>query len=316
MATSIGKISTIKRRDQYPNDTIAGSLQRKGLSRAPKTLRKMGPAKNKDGSYRNGLDVKASYLDRLSPEQKEQEIAKINGLAELANMYYPNLDVTNPRSPFWADMAKKHGRPDVAPFAELKDGDNIFDLSVPEELIVYAYLRVHPYIAPSGTSVLQGEYSQATYYVNDFDVETAIAYKVKSQITKALVKLEKLNPTKRKMVARQLGISVSDNSSEEAVYVLLTDFINESTSPKKSNNVNLFESFATMGDEDLKIRDIIKQSLTHSIYRRFKSAIYRGDVRVASKEDELVEYLTNPQNQDELIAIKEELKMKKSIKDI
>lgn len=315
-----GKISPINKRmvgDYFPQDTIAGSLQRhgaRGLTRAPRTVLIMSPAKNRDGSYRTGLDVDAAYLKQLPEEERAQEIERIKGYLELAKQYYPDIDIENPRSSFWRDMVRHKGNASVAPFANLIDDDNLFDLSVPEQLITYCYLRVHPYIASSGSKVLSGEYhNQARYYVNDSDIETQAAYKIKSRISKAIAKFEKLSPTKRKIIARQLGFNVSDSTLDEAVYVMITDYINEAASVKKQGNIELFDLFSNMDDQNLKIRDTIKQGITFNVLRKSRGNIYRGDVRLGSSEQDVAEFLSNPKNQEDLLGIEAELKTKKSI---
>lgn len=312
---AIGKISPVRgNADQYPSHSLKGSLLREKLTRAPKTLRRLYPYKNIDGTYRTGLDENAAYIKQLPQEEQEQERVKVRGFLQMAQEAYgPNIDFS-PRSPFWSKMVQRWGEEDVAPVADLHDRDNIFDLSHPQQLITYAYLRVHPRIAPSGQALMTGAYSRAEYYVNDYDVETAVAFKIKSKITKALAKLDKLSPTKRKMVARQLGISVSDATSEEAVFVLLMNYIEASNTAKTSGNVDLFSNFVDMKDENLLIRDTVEMAFQFNVYRKFKNAIYRGDEKVAATKEMLIEMLTDPKNQEDLLTVQEEIKLKKSVK--
>ena len=309
---AIGKISTIKRKEQFAPDTTPGSLQRAGLTRAPKTKMIMYPAKNIDGSYRTGLDPNASYINRMPPEEAELERSRVEGYLEMAKQFYPDVDL-GPRAPFWKDMVKRSGHADVAPVANLVDGDNYYDLDNPQALIVYCYLRVHPTIAPSGQAVLQGHYGKATYYVNDYDVETAVAYKKKTKITKAVSKLDSMTLEKRKMIARQLGLRISEDAKEEAVYVALYDYINEIDS-KKSSNIDLFGTLADMKDENLLIKDVVKQALEYNVLRKNGFVLMRGDNQVAKDEQSYAEHLSNVKNQDELISIQEEIKLKKSLK--
>ena len=211
-------------------------------------------------------------------------------------------------------MTKKYNAPDVCPFARLNDGDTIFDLTDPRQLIVYAYLRVHPQVAPSGEAVVSGKYPRCNYYVNDFDVETAINYKKKSKIAKAIAKLENLPIETRKKVGRQLGLPTNDSTSEEAVYDLLFDYIQASTLGKTANNVDVFLKFVDMKAEHLEVRDLVKQGVTYNVYRKVKGAIYNGEVKLGINEQEAVEYLSDPKNQEELMALKEAITLKKSMK--
>ena len=309
-----GKISTNKNFGSYEDESVRGALARKGLTRAPGTTVKMFPYKNRDNSYRTGLDPDALYIKEMPKEEAKLEIARVKGYLEMAKEFFPGTDL-GPRSPFWSEMVKKWGDPNVAPIASMVDGDNFYDFSDPQALITYCYLRVHPNVAPSGSALMSGKYSRSKYYVNDFDVEMTIKHKIKSEIAKAVQKLSSMSPTKSKMVARQLGISANSHSTEESIFVMLYDFINESSDTKKEHNVKLFNTFANMKDENLKLRDLVKQSITYSVLRKNKGGIYRGDNKVAENEEEYIELISSPKNQEELAALEVELKSKLSVKE-
>lgn len=312
MSIKIGKISSVKRKGSSNHNTLSGSLQKNGYNRMPGTMFALPPHKEVGGKYRTGLDPNANYILAMSEEEQEQERAKVQGFLELAQTAYLGIDLS-PTSPFYKDMIKKWGADDVCPFARLNDGDTIFDLTDPRQLVTYAYLRVHPQIAPSGQALMTGKYSQCQYYVNDFDVETAVNFKKKSKIAKAIASMEKMSLEKRKKIARQLGLPATDATSEEAVYDLLFDFIQASTVMKTANNVDLFTKFMDMKDEHLEIRDLVKQANTYNVYRKQKGVFYNGEVRLGT-EQETVEHLTDPKNQDDLLALKEAIKLKKSMR--
>lgn len=313
MAKNVGKISTIIRKGSHSETSMAGSLLRYGLTRVPGTKRGMFPYKEIDGSYRTGLDPNARYIQKIaSEEERNQEIERVKGYLKKAQEFYPDIDL-GPRSSFYKDMIRRGGDADVAPKAYLEDGDNLFDLNDPRQLIAYAYLRVHPRIAPSAQASLSSRFD---YYVNDADIETEMKYKLKTKVTKAVAKLENMSLSKRKMVARQLNLGLGNEASEEAVFVKLHDFISKIEDGQRKGNVDLFNKFADMKDENLVIRDTIKQAITFNILRNSKYALYRGENKVAANEEDYVEYLSNPQNNDELISIQEELKLKKSVLNV
>lgn len=313
MSIKIGKISSVKRNASFNHQSLAGSLKSHGYNRMPGTVFQLPPFKEIGGKYRTGLDPDAAYISLMSEEEQEQERTKVQGYLDEIKKYYLDIDLS-PTSPFYKDMTKKWGSTDVCPFAKLNDGDTIFDLTDPRQLIVYAYLRVHPQVAPSGEAVVSGKYPRCNFYVNDFDVETAVNYKKKSKIAKAIAKLETISLTTRKKIGRQLGLPTTENSSEEAVYDLLFDYINASTVAKTANNVDVFLKFAEMKAEHLEIRDIVKQAVTYNVYRKVKGSILNGDVKIGTNEQEAVEYLSDPKNQEELLSVQEAIKLKKSMK--
>lgn len=313
MSIKIGKISSVKKQGSINHKTLSGSLQSHGYTRQPGTLFRIPPYKEVGGKYRTGLDPNAQYINAMPEEEREMEREKVKGLLEEAELHFAGIDLS-PTSSFYKDMMKRWGQPDVCPYAELQDGDTIFDLTDPRKLITYAYLRVHPQIAPSGQALMSGKYAKANYYVNDYDVETAVNYKKKSKISKAIAFLEKITVDKRKKIARQLGLPATDNTSEMAVYDLLFDYIQASTVAKTASNVDLFTNFMTMKDEHLEIRDLIKEGITYNVYRKVKGVIYHGEVKMGANEQEVAEHLSNPKNQEDLIALQEAIRLKKSMK--
>lgn len=314
--STIGRISTVKRKAKGDQRSLRAALSNIGATRFPGSTVTLLPYKDPyDGSYRTGLDENASYIKRMPPEFQEQERAKVRGLKELADKFFSGVDLS-PRSNFYSKCVSEWGNPEatVCPITKLKDGDTLFDLTRADELIRYAYVRVHPLVAPSGTALMSGQYSKAQYYVNDFDVEEAVEYKAKAKIADAFTTLKELTPTRKKMVARQIGFLISDDSTEESVYNKLYDFIEESKKPSKSPNLELFNKFATMPEIDIEVRDLVKQGLENAIFRKQGGAYYRGEEKVAYSEEELVTFLTNPVNSDQLISAREELKTKKALK--
>ena len=67
-----------------------------------------------------------------------------------------------------------------------------------------------------------------------------------------------------------------------------------------------------MKDNLLHIKDLVKQALTHSIYRlKPNGKIYEGEFEVAKDEDDLIKMLSDDDNQDLLLTLEGKLKTKK-----
>lgn len=315
MTPTSGKISPVKAAEgAHAPNSIKGALQKIGLNRMPGTLKRYAPFKELDGTYRTGIDPNANYILQMPEAEREQEKAKVNSYLEKAQeLYGPNINL-GPRSTFWTQAAKKYGDDDVAPFAFLKDGDNIYHFNSPRDFITYCYLRVHPKIAPSGNSLFDARYSRCEYYVNDYDVEIAVAYAAKTKIAKANKKLDSLSESKQRMIARQLGLAVSDIGGKEALYVSISDYIEESRNKKTSTNVDTFMALVDMKDDNLKVRDIVHQAQQYGIIVKTKGVIYRGQDMVATTIDEYVNFLSELKNQDILIALETELSLKREVK--
>ena len=78
------------------------------------------------------------------------------------------------------------------------------------------------------------------------------------------------------------------------------------------STVEVFNRFADMKENLLHIRDLVKQAVTHSVYRvKPNGRIYEGDYEIAVDEDALIKFLADDDNQDELLTLEGKLKTKK-----
>lgn len=315
----VGKISTIKREyNSSQLQTLQSGLAAKGMTRIPGTGVFKYPYKELDGKYRTGLDPDAGYIKRIQdPTERELEIERVTALRDKLQAALGDVDL-GPRSKFW-NYGLSTGMNDSLHVKAVKllDGDNLYDLSLPIQELSFAWLRVHPTIASSFQAWERGEYPANTqfYVVND-DIESAIVYKKKQKINKAVIKFDSFSPSKQKKVARLLGLPVTSDTKEEVVYNLVDSMLKQtemkSGAYKGLDPVEVFNRFADMKDQLLHIKDLIKEAIQHSIYRVKPSGkIYEGDYEVAMDEDELVKYLVDEDHQDDLLVLEKKLKSKK-----
>ncbi len=315
----IGKISTIKKEyNSSQLQTLQSGLAAKGMTRIPGTGVFKYPYKELDGKYRTGLDPDAGYIKRIQdPTERELEIERVTALRDKLQAALGDVDL-GPRSKFW-NYGLSTGMNDSLHVKAVKllDGDNLYDLSLPIQELSFAWLRVHPTIASSFQAWERGEYPANTqfYVVND-DIESAIVYKKKQKINKAVIKFDSFSPSKQKKVARLLGLPVTSDTKEEVVYNLVDSMLKQtemkSGAYKGLDPVEVFNRFADMKDQLLHIKDLIKEAIQHSIYRVKPSGkIYEGDYEVAMDEDELVKYLVDEDHQDDLLVLEKKLKSKK-----
>jgi len=315
----LGKISTIKK--EYNNSqlqTMQGGLSLRGLTRIPGTGVFKYPYKELDGKYRTGLDPEAAYIRRISdPLEREMETERVTKLREKLQSALGDVDL-GPRSNFWnyglstSNSDSLHVQP-----VKLLDGDNFFDLMIPLQELAFSWLRVHPTIASSYQAWERGEYPADTqFYVADDEIENAVLFKKKQLINKAIVKFDGMTPERKRKVARLLGLPVTDDTKEEAVYNLVDNVLKQTEFKNGKyqglNPVEVFTRFADMKDNLLHIKDLVKQALTHSIYRlKPNGKIYEGEFEVAKDEDDLIKLLSDDDNQDLLLTLEGKLKTKK-----
>jgi hypothetical protein len=315
----LGKISTIKREfNSSQLQTMDSGLAQKGMTRIPGTGVFKYPYKELDGKYRTGLDPDAAYIRRIQdPLERELETERVANLKKKLEYELGDIDL-GPRSQFWNyGLSTSTDDQSHVQSVKLLDGDNYFDLSIPFQEIAFSWLRVHPTIASSHQAWERGEYAADTqFYVVDDEIENAVIYKKKQLINKAIVMFDSMTPDKKKKVARLLGLPVTEETKEEVVYnqvdnvLKQTEFKNGKYSGL--NPVEVFNRFANMKDDLLHIKDLVKQATAHSVYRiKPNGKVYEGEYEVAKDEEDLIRFLADDDNQDELLILEGKLKTKK-----
>ena len=314
-----GKISTIKREyNSSQLQTMDSGLAQKGMTRIPGTGVFKYPYKELDGKYRTGLDPDAAYIRRIKDDtERELEVERVTALRKRLEDEIGDIDL-GPRSKFWNyGLSLSPDDQTHVQAVKLMDGDNYFDLGNAFQEIAFSWLRVHPTIASSHQAWERGEYPAETqFYVVDDEIENAVIYKKKQLINKAIVKFDSMTPEKKRKVARLLGLPVSEDSKEEVVYNLVDNVLKQTEfkNGKYSglNPVEVFNRFADMKEALLHIKDLVKQAITHSIYRvKPNGKVYEGEFEVAKDEEDLVKFLADDDNQDELLVLEGKLKTKK-----
>lgn len=314
-----GKISTIKREyNSSQLQTMDSGLAQKGMTRIPGTGVFKYPYKELDGKYRTGLDPDAAYIRRIKDDtERELEVERVTALRKRLEAEIGDIDL-GPRSKFWNyGLSLSPDDQTHVQAVKLMDGDNYFDLSNAFQEIAFSWLRVHPTIASSHQAWERGEYPAETqFYVVDDEIENAVIYKKKQLINKAIVKFDSMTPEKKRKVARLLGLPVSEDSKEEVVYNLVDNVLKQTEfkNGKYSglNPVEVFNRFADMKEALLHIKDLVKQAVTHSIYRvKPNGKVYEGEFEIAKDEEDLVKFLADDDNQDELLVLEGKLKTKK-----
>ncbi|MFO8240931.1 MAG: hypothetical protein R6T90_08035 [Dissulfuribacterales bacterium] len=298
--------------------TMQGGLAQRGMTRIPGTGVFKYPYKELDGKYRTGLDPDANYIRRIQdPLEKKLEIKRVKELKERIQRSMGDIDL-GPRSQFWnyALSTSVNDEAHVQPY-KLMDGDNHFDLSVPSQELTFSWLRVHPTIASSYQAWERGDFPAETqFYVADDEIENEILFKKKQSINKAISKFDSMTLQKKKKVARLLGLPVTDDTKDEVVYNLVDNVLKEvefkSGKFQGLSTIEVFTRFADMKEDLLHVKDLIKQAISYSIYRmKPNGKIYEGEYEVAKDEDDLVKYLMDDDNQEDLLTLEAKLKTKK-----
>lgn len=308
----IGKISPIKRKfETEAGSTISSALSQHGRTRIPGTKRGITPYREKNGEYRTGLDPEAIYIARMTQEEAAQERIRVKELRdELERL--TGLDLS-PRSDYYSKMFSNPDEAEArAVYVKLDDTQNIFNLDDPQDAITYAWLRVHPDIAPSfnAWSTGQSSYrcphiSSCQFFVDDVDFEAEMKFTKTQQINKAIELLQLMSPERQYKVAKLLTLPIGAGARPSLVYNALDEYIKETNvRGKRDTNVKTFTDIAQMADANLEVRFKIKEALDYQVYRREKlGKIMEGTITIADNEEELVTLLTSKKGQEDYLAL-------------
>lgn len=315
----VGKLAPIKKQFSDQINTIDQQLSKHGYTRFPGTTETFLPFKEQSGKYRTGLDITAPYLQRLPEGVRETEIDRIKETKKRLEDALGVPGILEPTSLFWnfaasrEQLLKKFNTELVVTPVKLGNDEEFFDVTDPIREIAWNWIKVHPRIASSLDAYKRGEVPpEVKYYVVDDEAETKQEYNKNKEINKAIVAFEDLTPTKKKQIARLMGLPVTQSTKEEAVYNLMSKQLRETEFKEGIHRglapVKLFTELNSTTDDRIKIKDLVKQAITHSIYRFGQGGkLLEGGVPVANSEEELVEFLLDEKNQLDLIALEKKL---------
>jgi hypothetical protein len=317
--SKIGKISVIPK-NYSKGHTLESALADHNMTRYPGTGVTIFPFRENDGSYRTALDPECVIYLKIEDKQA-REAAQKGAQAELDRLQKITKLKLDARSDFY--NYGKFGRRDatgaefitISPY-KLQDGDNIFNLDDPHQAITFAWLRVHPRIASSLDAWNNGDYpSDVVFYVKDEAVEDKKIYEIKKEYSDAVIKFDSLSLERRRKIARLCDLPVTEDSREETVYNLMSDFLNKREIDrgafKGQNSIKVFNTYASLDDDSLYIKDLINTAFTNNLFVIKKGSVYEGQQEIFSSKDELTETFLDKKNQDKVLALEKKLKLKK-----
>jgi len=316
MAKNIGIIAPIPKHFDDPM-SLGGSLSKHGFVRSPGAKRTFLPYKEiNSGKYRTGLDENATYLNRLSEQDRKNEITRIKkDRARLEKA--TGLDL-GPFSDYYNFSASVPDNRKVSSIW-VSNIEREFNMDNPYEEITFNWLKVHPAIAPSlqKYNTPGSGYQSSQYYVKDDAAEVKIEYNRIKEITKAKIEFDKMSESKRKQVARLMGVFVNEDSKDEEVYTRVNNLLDQSTysegALKGRSTVMVFNEISTLSDTLFNVKDLVAQALMYGVYYEKNGAIYEAENRIAENKTELEDRLVSVEAQDERLALEQKIKIKKIV---
>lgn len=286
--------------------TLAGSLYKEGLSRAPMTALSVFPLTDARGIIQTGIDENALKIKAIKdPAARELEMARVKALRE--DLEFRINELLDPASAFWKEKM-------VEPYS-LKDGDNVFDMNDPYNAIDFYWLTQLPIVAKSMDDIVSGKAdpSVVNFYVYETEVASRNEFNRKKEINDVVSTLNKLGEVEIKKVAFILNLKMPERSSYNELYVALDNYIREPKVYGKEDPIEEFRRVTSYTAESLAIKVLIKQLLEERILKMKGTSLFEGENLVAkSIEDFEIKLAENP---DELSSYEAKTRAKKEYID-
>lgn len=239
-------------------------LNKLGLNAFPKTYREF-PVPIKNGRYLTGLDPHAAYLIKLTPEEREKELARIKTECDELNKLYPTFKLCDCSldNEYYSNMTITIG------------ADNTYlnvDMSL-EDRIKYSVIKTMAKYSTAQDSIIANSLADLLssnknykYYISDEEVDAEEEVSTSRKRNKAIKELEELfDKDKSKALLVLKYIMKADRSynrmSEGRRYKLLQDYID--------GIVNGVNTKASKAEEFSKVIKLKKEDLTFDIVVKY-----------------------------------------------
>lgn len=290
--------------------SLAGALAKEGRTKVPGAAYSLLPVRDAKNNVITGIDENALSLQRIKdPETLATEKARLKALREELEAQM-NEDLS-PSSAFWNDL--EYGLGNTLYY--LKDGDNVFDMNNPMDVINYNWLVNVPIIARSLEEIESGKLDPTTiqFFVYESDVQVSKDFNRKKRINAVVATLNDLGPIEIKKVAFMLNLKMPERSTYEEVYNTIDSFLHQDKKYGTADPVKEFERVTGYTPEVLNIKILIKQLLDERIIKQSGNSLFEGANLIAkSIEDFEIKLAEDPEL---YILFEEKAKSKKAYVD-
>ena len=228
---------------------------------------------------------KTGKLDTGLTEEESDKYGKLMGI-DLSDIFNPNSP-----HPFWATKP-----------AQLRFPNRtlVLDITKPLEFIKVKNYKASPFVANSEKEYQEGAWPQATHILYDESEHIEIEAHKLNKKKEAYKVFDKLNKEQKvSLVQIILDISVRKQSNE-FVDVKISEII-------EGEYLNDFLKFSKMDKNHLYIKGMVVEAIYKNILTKEGAGIfYMGDI-LGHSVDDVVDYFSNPQNQEIKAKILEKL---------
>lgn len=177
----------------------------------------------------------------------------------------------------------------------LYPGRNLLDF------VKWKYLLVNNYIYNSEKEMLTGNKPEATHYIYNEGEENKIKASALERRNELLREVSEMSLARKRQVLLILLNENTDNKDENYLTVRFEDVIKD-----KSLSQEL-EVLLEGSEEEISIKADVKSAIHKNVLRRTRKGIFYFESNLGFSEEDVVEFLSDPANQEILLNIKSKI---------
>ncbi len=195
--------------------------------------------------------------------------------------------------PFWESHLIKTELKNTPQF--LFPGKSLIDF------VKWKYLLVNNYIYNSEEEMLTGSKPEATHYIYNEREENKIKASTLEQRNKLLRDISKMSLARKREIILILLNESTENKDDDYLVVRFEDILNDKDMARQLSELLRYKS------EVISLKAEVKSAIHKNVLRRTKQGIFFFESNLGFNEEDVIEFLSNPENQEVLINIKSKI---------
>lgn len=169
------------------------------------------------------------------------------------------------------------------------------------DFVKYKYLQVNNYIYKSEDEMLTGTKPQATHYIYDEGVYNDIKASELEKRNALIRKVTDLSLKRKRDIVLIIENENTENKSENYLTIKFDQIINDKDKSK------VLDELLKENIEGVTLSAEIKSAIQKNVLRKTKKGIFYFETNLGFSEEDVKEFLINPDNQEVLLNIKQKI---------
>lgn len=169
------------------------------------------------------------------------------------------------------------------------------------DFVKWKYLLVNNYIYRSEKEMLTGSKTEATHYIYNEGEENKIKATAVEKRNKLAIEVSKMSLSRKREIILILLNENTDNKDDNYLTVRFEDIL------KDKDMAYQLENLLAGNEEDISTKADVKSAIHKNVLRRTSKGIFYFETNLGFSEGDVVEFLSDPSNQEILLNIKSKI---------